>query len=71
MDEDEKVWKGRSNINKIRQLALKEVNADNVEILKVVTLTEIHDQLSWLALGVKINIAMILVGFIGTIIVFG
>ena len=71
MDEDEKVWKGKSNINKIRQLALNDVNADNVEILKVVTLTEIHDQLSWLALGVKINIAMMLVGFIGSIIVFG
>ena len=31
MDEDEKVWKGRSNINKIRQLALNDVNADNVD----------------------------------------
>ena len=67
MGEDDEVWKSRSNINKIRQMALTDGNADNIEILKIATLTEIHDQLWWLALGVKINIVMFLVGVIGVV----
>ena len=68
MGEDDEVWKSRSNINKIRQMALTDGNADNIEILKVATLTEIHEQLWWLALMVKINIVMIILAIIAAIL---
>ena len=49
-------------------MALTDGNADNIEILKVATLTEIHEQLWWLALMVKINIVMIILAIIAAIL---
>ena len=52
-------WKNRSNISRIRELVMTDENAANVEKMKVVTLTEIHDQLWWLALIAKIAISLL------------
>jgi hypothetical protein len=53
-------WKNRSNISRIRELVMTDENATNIEKMKVVTLTEIHDQLWWLALIAKIAISLLL-----------
>ena len=52
-------WKNRSNISRIRELVMTDENATNIEKMKVVTLTEIHDQLWWLALIAKIAISLL------------
>ncbi len=57
-------WKNRSNISRIRELVMTDENASNIEKMQAITLTEIHDQLWWLALSVKINIVLFLVGFL-------
>ena len=66
---DDVVWKhedqkNKSNINKIRQFAMTDENATNIEKMQVVTLTEIHDQLWWLALLAKMAIGLLVFQFI-------
>ena len=62
-------WKNRSNISRIRELVMTDENATNIEKMKVVTLTEIHDQLWWLALIAKMSIGLFVFQFI-TMVLF-
>ena len=62
-------WKNRSNISRIRELVMTDENATNIEKMKVVTLTEIHDQLWWLALIAKMSIGLFVFQFI-TMVIF-
>ena len=63
-------WKNRSNINRIRELVMTDENATNVEKMKVVTLTEIHDQLWWLALVAKIFLGVLIFNAIIFLLIF-
>ena len=61
---DDEIWKRRSNINKIREMTMADGNATKIEKMAVVTLTEIHDQLWWIAFAVKISVLMSLMSLI-------
>ena len=63
-------WKNRSNINRIRELVMTDENATNVEKMKVVTLTEIHDQLWWLALVAKIFLGVLIFNALIFLLIF-
>ncbi len=63
-------WKNRSNISRIRELVMTDENATNVEKMKVVTLTEIHDQLWWLALVAKIFLGVLIFNALIFLLIF-